>query len=394
MPQLTDARIKNASAREKDYKLYDASGLYVLVSKAGGKLWRWRYSFGGKAKQLALGKYPATTLVAARARRDEAQRLLDDGQDPSAQRKAQKAAQKAVEVDRFEPIALEWFKARSPGWAPSHGEKVIRRLERDVFPFLGQRPITALEPPEVLTVLRRIEARGATDTARRALQNCGSVFRFAIATGRAQRDPTQDLRDALHTSRTGHFAAITEPGEVGALLRAIDGYHGGEVVRAALRLAPLVFVRPGELRRARWEDIDLKTARWSFVVSKTGQAHIVPLARQAVDILKDLEPATGASIWVFPGARSLARPMSENAVLVALRALGYEKEQMSGHGWRATARTLLDEALGYPPHLIEHQLAHSVRDPLGRSYNRTQHLSERTEMMQAWADYLDGLRNG
>jgi integrase len=405
MPQtarrLTDARIRNASPREKSYKLYDAAGLYVEVSPAGGKLWRWKYRFADKEKRLALGRYPAVALAEARKRRDEAERVLSGGEDPGALRRAEKEAQRAgaeaqriKEVNRFESVAREWYAVQSGAWVPSHGERIFRRLERDVFPYIGAHPIAELGAPEVLGVLRRIEARGARETAHRALSNISQVFRYAVATGRADADPTRDLRGALEPVRAAHHAALTDPDRVGAMLRALADYRGTPIVRAALRLAPLVFVRPGELRRARWEEMDLEHGRWSFTVSKTRQEHIVPLAQQAVDILRELEPVTGGGEWVFPGARSRSRPMSENAVLYALRGLGVTAEDMTGHGFRALARTLLDEALGFPPHLIEHQLAHRVKDPLGRAYNRTAHLPERAAMMQRWADYLDELRTG
>lgn len=249
-----------------------------------------------------------------------------------------------------------------------------------------------ITPPELLAVVRRVEERGALETAHRALQNCGQVFRYAIATARAERDPSQDLRGALPPVRETHFAAVTEPKRIGEILRAFDAYEGTLPVKCALRLAPLVFVRPGELRKALWTNIDLDTAEWRYLVTKTSTLHIVPLSSQAVAILKELRPLTGRSSYVFPSARSAQRPMSDNAILAAMRSMGIPKEEMTGHGFRAAARTILDEVLGFPPHLIEHQLAHAVRDPLGRAYNRTAHLAERRDMMQQWSDYLDGLK--
>jgi integrase len=271
---------------------------------------------------------------------------------------------------------------------------LLRRLEADIFPDLGQRGINEIKPPELLQVLRKVEARGAVDTAIRELQMCGQIFRYAVATGRAERDITVDLRGALATPQGGHLAAITDPKRLGEVLRLMDSYSGGIVVRCALRLAPLVFVRPGELRSAQWAEIDLKAAEWRFVVSKTKQPHIVPLSRQAVAILKEIYPLTGHKQWVFTNPRSPQKPMSENAIIAAIRYLGISGDELTGHGFRATARTMLDEVLKFPPHLIEHQLAHTVRDPLGRAYNRTTHLEERRQMMQAWSDYLDRLKAG
>jgi integrase len=279
---------------------------------------------------------------------------------------------------------------------PSHADRIIRRLERDIFPWLGRKPTTDINAPQLLEAVRRIEARGAVETAHRALQDCGQVFRYAIATGRAERDPSGDLRGALTPVRGKHFAAVTEPADAAKVLRALDGYEGTLPVRCALRLAPLVFVRPGELRHAQWADMDLDAAEWRYAVTKTDTQHIVPLARQAVEILRELQPLTGRGRYVFPSARSPRgdRPMSDNAILMAMRSMGIGKEEMSGHGFRAMARTILDEVLGFRPDFIEHQLAHSVRDPNGRAYNRTAHLPERRKMMQDWADYLDELKIG
>jgi integrase len=312
--------------------------------------------------------------------------------DPSAKRQEEKAARYSLAGNSFESIAREWHEKFSPTWAPSHTARVIRLLERDVFPWLGKRPIAAITAAELLGVLRRIEERGALETAHRARVYTGVVFRYAVHTGRAERDPTSDLRGALPAKRNGHFAAVTDPKELGDLLCTIDGYKGSPIVAAALKLAPMLFVRPGELRSMRWADVDLDKGEWAFVVPKTKTDHIVPLAPQAVAILRGLQPLTGNGAFVFPGGRTNARPMSDNAILAALRRLGVPKETASGHGFRATARTILDEVLGYPPHLLEHQLAHCVRDPLGRSYNRTQHLPQRRKMMEEWANYLAKLK--
>ncbi len=319
---------------------------------------------------------------------------MAQGINPSEHRKAQKAAKEQGAANSFEAVAREWFSKHSPNWATSHASRVLSRLERDVFPWMGSNPAPTITAPELLTVVRRIEQRGALESAHRTLQICGQVFRYAVATGRAQRDPSGDLRGALPPFRTKHFAALTEPKQVGPLLRVLDGYQGTLIVRCALRFAPLVFVRPGELRQAQWSDIDLEAAEWRYTVSKTEIRHIVPLSRQAVEILRELHPLTGQGRYVFPSARTPRgdRPMSDNAVLAALRRMGIGKEEMTGHGFRAMARTILDEVLGFRPDFIEHQLAHAVRDPNGRAYNRTAYLPERRKMMQEWADYLDQLK--
>ena len=391
---LTNTAIRNVKAGKKALKLFDDRGLYLEVSPAGGKWWRLKYRFGGKEKRLSLGIYPDVALKDARGRRDDARKLIADGIDPSEYRKATKAAQTDRNANSFELITREWFTKYSPNWAPNHGTRLVRLFERDIFPWLGSKPISEITAPDLLGVLRRIEARGAHDTAHRALGNCGQVFRYSVATGRCQRDPSSDLRGALPPVRGKHFAATTEPKQFAAILRALDGYEGMLTVQCALRLAPLLFVRPGELRSAEWKDIDLDAAQWCYTASKTKTPHIVPLARQAVAILRELQPLTGYGRFVFPGARSNKRHMSDNAILAAMRRMGIDKTEMSGHGFRATARTILDEVLGVRPDYIEHQLAHAVRDPNGRAYNRTAHLPERRLMMQQWADYLDKLRAG
>lgn len=391
---LTDTTIRNAKPGEKPVKLFDERGLYLELSPAGGKWWRLKYRFNGKEKRLSLGVYPDVSLKEARDRRDTARKLLADGIDPSENRKAQKSAQVDRVANSFEVVTREWFAKYSTRWAVKHSERILHRFERDIFPWIGGRPIADITAPELLTVVRRIESRGALETAHRALGNCGQVFRYAVATGRAERDPTVDLRGALPPTKSEHFAATTEPTQVAELLRALEGYEGTFTVQCALRLAPLVFVRPGELRKAEWADIDLDAAEWRFIVAKTNTPHIVPLSRQAVEILRELHPLTGQGRFVFPSARSYARPMSDNAILAAMRRMGIGKDEMSGHGFRAMARTILDEVLGVRPDYIEHQLAHAVRDPNGRAYNRTAHLPERRKMMQQWADYLDKLKAG
>jgi len=390
---LTDKAIRALKPTEKPYKASDSLGLYLLIQPTGSRLWRFKYRFGGKEKLAALGAYPEVGLADARTRRDELRRLHGSGVDPVAHRKATRVAQVAATENSLELVALEWFEKKSPGWVPKHSIKIIERLKRDIFPWLGSRPIADVTAPEVLAVLRRIEERGAVETAHRALGDISAIFRYAVATGRVLSDPCRDLRGALAPRRKRHLAAITDPTKIPDLLRMMDGYQGGLVVRCALRLAPLVFVRPGELRSARWDDVELDAANWCFRASKTGQGHIVPLSTQAVAILRELQPLTGHRELVFPGARSPQRPMSENAVNAALRSLGIERDAMCGHGFRAMARTVLEEHLKFPAHLIEAQLAHAVRDANGRAYNRTTHLDERRRMMQKWADYLDALRS-
>ncbi len=391
---LTVNAIRHARSSEKSRKMFDGGGLYLEISPKGYKWWRLKYRFGGKEKRLALGVFPVVPLKEARRRREEARQLLDRKIDPSEHRKAQRAAGDDRSGVNFEAVAREWFTKHAPYWVPGHASRVLRRLELDILPWIGGKPIATITAHQIWAVIRRIEQRGAVESAHRALQKCGQVFRYAVATGRAERDLTVDLRGALPHVKETHLAALTDPKQIGPLLRVLDDYKGSLIVRCALRLAPLVFVRPGELRRAEWSDIDLDVTEWRFTVTKTDTSHLVPLSRQAVEILRELHPLTGQGRYVFPSARTPRgdRPMSDNAILGALRRLGIGKEEMTGHGFRAMARTILDEVLGFRPDFIEHQLAHAVRDPHGRAYNRTAHLPERRKMMQAWADYLDQLK--
>jgi integrase len=392
---LTDSAIRNAKPSAKYARLFDGGGLYLEVSPAGGKLWRFKYRFGGKEKRLALGAYPAVSLASARDRRDQARKLLAEVIDPGAQRKAEKAARAGLAANTFEAIAREWIDNRKAGWSESHLKKTTTRLSSNVFPWIGGKPIAEIAAPEILAVLRRIEGRGTIDTAHRVGQACGQVFRYAVATGRAQRDPTGDLRGALPAVKQEHFAAITEPAQVGELLRAIEGFKGTFIVQCALKLAPMLFVRPGELRQARWQQFDLEKGEWKYLATKTKTEHLVPLATQAVAVLRELHALTGHTAFVFPGARSNGRAMSDAAVNAALRRMGYNtRTEITGHGFRAMARTILHEVLGIAPEVIEHQLAHRVPDALGTAYNRTKFLPERRKMMQQWADYLDKLRAG
>jgi integrase len=393
---LSDTTIKNAKPNpDKAYKLPDEKGMYLLVNPNGSKYFRLKYRFGGKEKVLALGVYPDTSLKQAREKRDEARKQLVEGIDPSENRKAVKSSKAESAANSFEVIAREWGGKKVDTWADKNNRSK-RMLERNIFPWLGSKPITDILPKDILDCLRRVEDRGTIETAHRTLQICGQVYRYAVATGRAERDITPDLRGALPPAKGEHFAAITEPKEVAELLRAIDSYQGSLPAVCALKLAPLVFVRPGELRAAEWQHIDFEAKEWRYYVSKTSVQHIVPLSSQAVAILEELQPFSGHGRFVFPSERTPRgdRCMSDNTLNAALKRLGYGKDVMTAHGFRAMARTILDEVLGVRPDFIEHQLAHAVKDPNGRAYNRTAHLSERHKMMQLWADYLNGLKNG
>jgi len=393
---LTDTAARQAKSKEKDYKLADEKGLFLFVKTNGSKYWRLKYRYLGAEKLLALGVYPDVKLAGARRKADEARQQLRDGIDPGELRKIKKASKVEAATNSFEAVGLEWFAKQAPIWSEAHATKTRWLLEKNLFPWLGSRPIAEITPPELLATLRRIESRGAHETAQRAKQVAGQVFRFAVATGRAQRDPAQDLRGALSANVTKHLAAITDPKEVAKLLHAIDGFRGTPAVAAALKLSPLLFVRPGELRHMEWAEINWDEARWEISAEKMKmrQPHIVPLSTQAIAILRELEPITGRSKYVFPSARGASRPLSENGVRVALRTMGFTNEQMTPHGFRAMARTILDEVLGYRVDWIEHQLAHAVKDANGRAYNRTSHLKDRKKMMQGWADYLDSLKVG
>ena len=386
---LSDVAIRKARPADKPQRLFDGGGLYLEVAPTGGKLWRWKYRHAGKEKRLALGAYPEVSLADARERHNAGRKLLAAGIDPGVQRKAEKAATADRAANTFAAVAAELIEQRGSRQSTVTRERAERLL--GYLSPIANVPIAAVDAPMLLAAIRKIEARGM-ETAHRARAFAGQVFRYGIATGRCKGNPARDLLGALPPVEGGHFASLTEPGRVAPLLRALWGYQGGAVVQAALKVAPLVFVRPGELRTARWADIDLEAAEWRYTASKTGTPHIVPLASQVVDVLRGLHPLTGRGEYVFPSERGKGRPMSENTVNAALRALGYDSNTMTGHGFRAMARTMLDEVLGYRPDFIEHQLAHAVKDPNGRAYNRTSHLPERRKMMQGWADYLDGLR--
>jgi integrase len=392
---LSDSKVRTAKPAEKEYKLADDKGLFLLVKTNGGKYWRMKYRSDGKERKLSIGVYPDVTLAQAREARDTARNLVAQGIDASTHKQATKAARRNAAANCFEVVALEWLEKR--GEKSEGGDKRLHRLlHKDLFPYIGARPIQDITPPELLQVLRRIESRGAVNTAHRAKQAAGMVFRYAVATGRAERDPGADLKGALATPKATHFQAITDPAGAAVLMRAIHSYQGTPAVMAALKLSPLLFCRPGELRQLEWQEVNLAEHRIEIPGDKmkTGQPHIIPLCNQAMAILADLHPLTGRGRYVFPSARGASRPLSENGVRTALRTMGYANDQMTPHGFRAMARTLLDEILNFPPEWIEHQLAHAVKDANGRAYNRTKHLDQRRRMMQTWADYLDGLREG
>ena len=388
---FTDTAVRNAKPKEKPYKLGDSGGLYALVRPNGSKLWRYKYRLGGKANSRGLGKYPDVSLKEARRRRDECRRDVANGQNPMSRWKATHAASMDDTTESFEKVAYEFYESRVPSWSPGHSSMVLMRLKTYALPALGTQSIATVRAQDIHRMLKPIQSQGKHETASRVLMVVRQVCRHAIATGRITGDPSAAVRPALTPVTPTHFAAITDPKEIGPLLRKIHGYEGTRVVMSALRLAPFVFVRPGELRQAKWADVNLDACEWRFVVSKTKTDLVVPLSRQAVQILRDLHPHTGHQDWVFPGPRN-GRPMSENALAAAMRAMGIPKETMSVHGFRAMARTCLDEQLHFPPPVIEHQLAHRVPDALGTAYNRTKNLPERKKMMQAWADYLNELR--
>lgn len=389
---LTDTKLRAMKPRDSVYRIADASGLCVEVRSTGTKLWRYRYRYAGKARMLALGEYPFVTLMDARTKRDEARAVLAIGIDPTVNAKAKRVAVIERAANTFAALSIEWLAQNAHAITPGTLRRDRRVFERHLNPWLGDTAIQDVSPPMLLAALRKIESAGAIETAHRARGLASRLFRYAIATGRAERNPAMELVGALKSPTARHFASITDPKEVAVLLRAIDGYSGTPIVVAALKLAPLLFVRPGELRTARWSDVDLDGSEWRFVATKTKTPHIVPLSSQATSLLRDLKPLTGRGDFLFPGIRSQRRPMSENTITAALRALGYDGESMTGHGFRAMARTILDEVLHIRPDYIEHQLAHAVRDPNGRAYNRTAHLPERRAMMQQWADYLDSLK--
>jgi len=390
--RLTNVVVLNAKPQDKPYKLVDGRGLYVLVNKAG-KYFRWDYRFAGKRKTLALRVYPEISLKEAREKHEDLRRLLARDIDPMEMKKQKKAEVQAEVETSFEFVAREWFAKNKSVWTARHADTIISRLQNNIFPWLGAAEISAISGPMLLEALRRIEERGALETAHRVKQICGQVFRYAIATGRAERDPSFDLRGALAPTKSKSMATITDPKKIGILMRAIDGYQGSLITRCALKFAPLTFVRPGELRHAEWTEINFDESEWKIPSEKMKMrtVHIVPFSAQAIAILKEIQPLTGNGKYVFPSLRSGGRPMSNNTILVALRSMGYTKDEMTGHGFRAMASTLLHEQ-GWPSDVIERQLAHSERNSVKAAYNHAQYLPERRRMMQAWADYLESLR--
>jgi integrase len=391
---LTAIEVSKTRATDRPQKLADGGGLYLLVQPNGAKYWRLDYRFAGKRKTLAVGVYPDVSLSDARERREAARKVLANGADPNAVKKAQKAAVMSLAANSFEIVAREWLSKFSKNWKESHTRTISVRLVNDVFPWLGARPIGEINAPELLAVLRRIESRGALDAAHRVSAICGQVFRYAIATGRAQRDPSADLKGALPPHRGKHLAAITEPVKIGKLMRDIEGYRGSFIVRCALRIAPMVFLRPIELSRAEWPEVDLDKAEWRIPADKMKMKalHIVPLPTQAVAILRELHPLTGAGEYLFPNVRTGKLPMAGNTILAAIRSMGYTSAEMTAHGFRHMASTLLNEQ-GFNADAIERQLAHKASG-VRATYNAAEYLPERRRMMQQWADYLDGLKAG
>lgn len=394
--KLTDPAVKNAAAKEKQYTLFDEKGLFLLVKPTGSKLWRWKYRVDGKEKRLALGAYPEVSLKAARDARDAHRVALKAGTDPGAAKLVVKAEEKA-QGETFELVAREWHKKFLPGWTPGHAARILVSLEKDAFPWLGEIPIRELTAPQVLAVARRVESRGALETAHRVVGNIGQVCRYAVACGMADSDPTASLRGALPPAIQQHHATITQPHEVGALLRAIDGYTGGFVTKCALRILPYVFTRPGELRGMEWSELELDgpAPLWTIPPArmKMRRKHLVPLAPQVVAILKELQPLTGSGRLVFPGERTKERPISDGTLGAALRRLGYSNAELTPHGFRAMASTMLNE-MNWPADHIERQLAHAEQSKVRASYNHASHLADRRVMLFAWADFLDRLREG
>lgn len=390
--KLTATTIKSAKPKEKPYKLFDGHGLYLEVRPNSSKRWRFKYLFEGKEKLISLGSYPLTTLKEARDKHFNKRKMLENGINPSEVRKEKKAEKD--NAHSFETVAKEWWNLTKSKWTTNHGYQIYRRLEMNVFPWVGDRNIKEITTPELLKVLRRIEARGAFEMAHRVKYNCSQVFSYAQRTGIVTQNICEPLKkDALSPVKKKHHASITDPKKVGGLLRALDSYEGHFITRCALKLAPLTFVRPGELRQAEWSEIDFEKKEWRIPAEKMKMRtiHIVPLSKQSIEVLEEIQPLTGRGKYVFPSTRSAVRPMSNNAVTGALRRMGYTSEEMTGHGFRSMASTLLNEQ-GYNWDAVERQLAHSERNSVRAAYNYADYIPERTKMMQEWADYLDGLK--
>ena len=395
--KLTDTKIKNATAREKPYKLFDGRGLFLLVNTNGSKWWRFKYRrIDGKENQISFGVYPEVSLKDARDRLYQARKSLDEGVDPSVHRQAIKDSRLRSNENTFEVMAREWHSNRITTWSKDHGEAILERLEKDLFPYIGSKPITHITPQDLIKALKKVQDRDAIETAHRLLQYCTQICEHSMVTGRLDRDFTVGIKKVLKPVQKRHFAAITDPQKLAQFLRDIDYYRGNELTKLGLKLAPLVFLRPGELRKAEWQEFNFEQREWHIPAErmKMKVPHIVPLSTQAMAILNEIFNRTGHGKYVFPGTVTVTRPMSNNTINTAIRRLGYTKDDMTGHGFRATARTILDEVLNQRLEYIEHQLAHKVKDPNGRAYNRTKHLPQRHEMMQVWADYLDKIKKG
>ena len=409
---LTDASCRNATCPDDKHhvRLTDSGGLFLEVTPNGSKRWFWRYKFGDKVRALPLGSYcrPGSKTVAmslkeARAARDAARTVHQAGTDPLQQRKADKLAKAVSSATTFEAVAREFHGTRAGGWATKYAARWLERMEKDLFPRLGSLPIASITAPMLLDALRRVEKRGANETAHTLRQCAGQVFRYGIQTGRCEKSPAADLHGALQALNVRHMSAIVEPAQAGKLLRSIDGYRGSDVVRAALVLSALLFQRPGNIRAMEWDEVDLEGAMWSIPSAKmkrtvhgkvNGRPHLVPLARQAIEVLRGLHSLTGHRRYVFPSLRGEGRSMSENTIRVALRTMGYANHEMTPHGFRAMARTILAEQVGCADGVIEAQLAHGKSGPLGMAYDRAEFMEQRRDMMQAWADHLDELRAG
>lgn len=394
---LNDLSVRTAKPSAKAYKLFDGGGLYVEVKPTGSKLWRLKFQHAGKESRLSFGPYPVVSIAQARRMRDEAKAELAIGKNPVVARKARKAEEMALTEHTFGAVFERWYKSQKGNWTKKYGDKLHAMMEKNVIPWLGKRPIIVIEPPDILKVIRRIEENGFNETAHRALQRTGQVMKFAVSEGIINRDPSADIKGALSPVKTQHMPSVTDPEAVAQLIRKFAATRGTTTVRCALNLAPLVFTRPGELRQAKWQDIDLDAGVWSIPAGamKMREPHVVPLSAQAKAILEEMKPLSGHLEFVFPGARDPKKAMSEAAVNAALRRLGIDtKTQLTGHGFRAMARTILHERLGFDPDWIEAQLAHKTQGSLGEAYNRTRFIAQRAPMMQAWADYLDKLKAG
>lgn len=402
---LTEVACRSATCpQEKKRTRYtDAGGLYLEVAPAGSKRWFWKYYFDSKEKRLALGAHPSVSLKQARLERDAARKVLQTGADPAKRRQIERLEAKAQNANTFEVVARELHAAKASGWSKQYAERWLERMEKDLFPWIGAIPLPEITAPMLLNTLRRIEARGARETAHTLRQTAGQVFRYGIATGRGERNPAPDLHGALQPLNVKHMAAILEPSKAGDLMRSMYEYAGQPVTRVALILSALLFQRPGNMRHMEWAELDLVAQLWTIPADKmkrtiygktNGRPHLVPLPAQAVALLRELHPLTGGGRFVFPSLITTLRPMSENTVRVALRRMGYTNDDMTPHGFRAMARTIMVEKLNMHPDVIEAQLAHGKTGPLGAAYDRAEFMEQRRKMMVEWADYLENLRNG